>query len=137
MLVFDSQTMCGISTKTGKDGSVKQGVGEWTLYARMAKKGPPAWQVSVPVRPRAMLLAGKVLFLAGTPDVEDPKDPWAAIDGKKGALLWAVSMIDGKRLNEIKLAVAPVWDALAAANGRLYVSMKDGTLACFGKPAEK
>ena len=87
----------------------------------------------MPIRPRAMLLADKILFLAGTPDIADAEDPWAAIKGQKGALLWAISTADGTKLGETKLDVPPVWDGLAAANGRLYVSMTDDTVLCLGR----
>lgn len=31
-----------------------------------------------------------------------------------------------------KIPVIPVWDGMIAANGRLYVSLKDGTVLCMG-----
>jgi outer membrane protein assembly factor BamB len=130
--VFDSQRAYAIASKARNDAFLKQGQGEWTVSARHARKGPPAWEVTVPIRPRAMLLADQTLFLAGTPDIADPQDPWAAIKGGKGATLWALSKTDGAKLGETTLDVPPVWDGLAAAGGRLYISLTDGRLLCLG-----
>ncbi|MCK5270375.1 MAG: hypothetical protein KAJ46_06305, partial [Sedimentisphaerales bacterium] len=55
--------------------------------------------------------------------------------GRKGALLWAVSASDGKKLNEYKLGALPVWDGMATAYGRLYLSLKNGRVQCFA-PAQ-
>ncbi len=93
---------------------------------------PPKWSGWVPVRVRAMVLAGETLFVAGPPDELDPKDPMGAFEGRKGALLWAVSTADGKRLSERKLDAPPVFDGMIAAGGRLYLSTRDGRLTCMG-----
>jgi hypothetical protein len=78
-----------------------------------------------------MVVAGSTLFVAGTPDVVDPEDPWAAFEGRKGGVLWAVSTADGKKLAEYSLDHPPVFDGMAAARGRLYISTTDGNVACF------
>ena len=88
--------------------------------------------IRIPVRVTAMALAGPTLFAAGTPDLLDPADPWGAIAGRKGGLLWALSASNGKKLAERKLAAPPVLDGLAAANGRLYIATKAGRLLCLG-----
>lgn len=54
-----------------------------------------------------------------------------ALDGKRGTLLWAVSADDGKKPAEYKLPGLPAWDALIAAQDRLYLTMQDGTVRCF------
>jgi hypothetical protein len=96
---------------------------------------PPLWKTFLPVRIRAMVKAGDTLFVAGPPDELDAKDPYAALDGKRGAKLVAVSAKDGKKLAESTLDVPPVFDGLIAAKGRLLVALEDGSLACLeGKP---
>jgi len=96
---------------------------------------PPLWKTFLPVRIRAMVKAGDTLFVAGPPDELDAKDPYAALDGKKGAKLVAVSAKDGKKLAESALNVPPVFDGLIAAGGRLLIALQDGSLACLeGKP---
>ena len=99
-------------------------------YTRMV---PPVWHQWVPVRIRAMVLAGERLFVAGPPDVVDPDDPMAAFDGRKGAVLRVHSAADGRMLSEQKLDSPPVFDGLIAAGGRLYLSMTNGRLLCMGK----
>ena len=63
----------------------------------------------------AMVLAGGTVFVAG----------------KTGRLV-AFAAQDGRRLAERGLP-APVWDGMAAAYGRLYVSTSQGDLLCLGK----
>ena len=114
---------------------VTPGRGDYTL---IATKGPEreareVWSVTVPVRMRAMVLAGKRVYVAGPPDVADPEDYWAAFDGKKGGELWAFSAADGEKLSALSLDAPPVADGMSAAGGRLYLSTKDGKLLCFGR----
>ena len=109
-------------------------------YTRGVPKGigftrsrPPVWHDWVPVRIRAMVLAGKRLFVTGPPDVIDPANPMAAFEGGKGGLLRVVSAADGTKLAEYKLESPPVFDGMIAADGRLYISTLDGRLLCMGK----
>ena len=115
---------------------------------------PTQWKRKIDLLARGMVLCGKVLFVAGPPDLfgvapGDARHPYSpasveslrsqreALDGTKGCLLWAVSTVDGRRLSEHKLDGLPAWDGLIAANGRLYLTMQDGTVCCFsGKPAQ-
>jgi PQQ-like domain len=108
-------------------------------YTRGVPKGigftrekPPTWFKWVRVRIRGMVLAGSHLFVAGPPDVVDPQDPMAAFKGRDGAVLRVHSAADGKMLAEYKLDAPPVFDGLIAANGRLYLSLENGTLLCMG-----
>jgi len=80
-----------------------------------------AWTVDLVADPKrsddiaALLLAGDTVFAAG-----------------RQGRLFAFALADGRRLAERDLP-APVWDGLAAAHGRLYVSTQDGSLICLGK----
>jgi outer membrane protein assembly factor BamB len=105
------------------------------------------WRGSPPLQVRAMVLADKTLFMAGPPDVANEEQAFyapddeeviaklneqsEALEGKKGALLWVVSTADGKKLAEHKLDSPPVFDGMAASNGRLYLATKDGKVLCF------
>ena len=113
-----------------------------------------SWSDDTSVQVTAMVLADKVLFAAGPPDVEDEvksarmlADPEtrkklaeqsAAFEGKRGALLVAVAAGTGKKLAAYRLAAMPRFDGMIAANGRLYLSMADGKVLCLspdkGKP---
>jgi hypothetical protein len=92
---------------------------------------PTVWQSWLPVRIRAMVKAGDILFAAGAPDVFDEKDPFAALEDRRGASLVAISAADGKQLSELKLDSPPVFDGLIAAGGRLFVCQRDGQIVCL------
>ena len=49
------------------------------------------------------------------------------------ALFVAVSAADGSELASYPLDGEPVFDGMAAAAGRLYLAMTDGSVVCFGK----
>jgi len=90
------------------------------------------WSKRVSIMVRAMVLVGDTLFLAGAPDpTSGDQLPADALAGKTGGLLWAVSAADGSKRTEIELAAMPVFDGMAAANGRLYLATNDGRVLCF------
>lgn len=89
------------------------------------------WRVRVAMRPVAMALAADKLLLAGPPDRQDPAEAMAALEGRQGGVLLVLSATDGKVLSEIALATPPVFDGLAIAQGRLYVSTTDGKVLCL------
>jgi hypothetical protein len=96
-----------------------------------ARRGPAVevWTKPVTIQVRAMILTDKVLFVAGHP--ADTGNGPAARDENKGALLMAISASDGTELAQYQLDSTPVFDGMAAAYGRLYVSMEDGSLLCL------
>jgi len=103
-----------------------------------AKRGPAKmtfkWSTDPPIRARALVLAGKTLFFAGTPNQGNSSDEArAAMIGKEGAKLVAVSTEDGAKLAELPLSAPPVLDGMTAAGGHLYLSTVDGQIVCFGE----
>ncbi len=102
-----------------------------TKKKRKGASGTGVWSIQVPIRGTAMALAGDVLFMAGAPDVVDPKDSLGAFEGRKGMVLCAFSTADGKKLSELKLESLPVWDGLAASGGRLYLATQAGRVICL------
>jgi outer membrane protein assembly factor BamB len=119
-----------------KNAMSAPGKQECKLFRVETRGAKAVWSAVVPVRVRAMVLAegGEgVVFAAGPPDTAPPQNPWAAFDGKLGAELWALSAKDGTKLSTLKLDAAPVFDGMAAAGGKLYLSTVDGKLRCFGK----
>jgi len=103
-----------------------------------AKRRQPAappkeyrWTSQVPVLVRAMVLADRTLFLAGPPDGAQLAELPAALEGRKGGRLLAVSAEGGQPLAEYPLDAPPVFDGMAAAGGRLYLSTGDGKVLCF------
>ncbi len=111
-----------------------RGVEKGTGYVR---RRPAKWQKMIPLRIRAMVLAGNHLFAAGTPDVVDPKDPLAALEGRKGAMLQVFSAKDGSLVKSHSLSSLPAFDGLSAAAGRLYMATRDGKVVCFGSALRK
>ena len=54
-----------------------------------------------------------------------------AAEGKSGATLSVVSSADGAVLSEVELESPALFNGISAANGRLYISNKNGELVCF------
>ena len=110
------------------------------------------WAHPVPVLLRAMAMGGKSVFVSGPPDLIDEeyafekmaqkdasvleqlKEQDEALDGKRGASLFAVSTETGRMGSEVRLKSPPVWDGMAVAQGRLYMATVDGKVICYGKP---
>jgi len=106
------------------------------------------WTQDLPLLPRAMVLAGETLFLAGPADTIDEEQAFRAIadpkvsedlaeqatifEGNQGAVLRAVSVTGGDTLAEYPLEASPVFDGMAAAAGRLYITTTDGKVVCLG-----
>jgi hypothetical protein len=126
----------------GAGGAAEKGGGGW----------PCRWERKLPFHVRALVATGGAVFAAGPPDVLDEVKVFAdlygkaragfqlppesaaqdaALRGEKGALLWAVSADKGDTLAEHTLDALPVFDGMAAAHGKLYVSMADGTVRCL------
>jgi len=86
-----------------------------------------AWSKSIDIYPRAMLLAGDTLFLAGPGTVGD----FFSGSPKSDVSLLAVATEDGSTKTEIKLKASPVYDSFAACGGRLYFTTVDGRVVCW------
>lgn len=111
------------------------------------------WSRDVPLLVRAMVLADETLFLAGPPRLFDEtrvrtfkRDPdpethqalarqAAALEGREGAVLWAVSSADGAKLAGLALEAMPVFDGMIAASGRIYYAATDGRIIALEGPA--
>lgn len=111
----------------------------------------PHWTKDAPLFVRAMVKAGPNLFIVGPPDIVDEAETFerlknrdvtveavlsrqdALLNGSEGALLRAVSASDGSTLSSMQIESLPVWDGLAAAHGRLFLSTQDGTVICLGE----
>lgn len=104
----------------------------WNLGVGFARAKPAKWVKVIPVRVRAMVRTGRVLFAAGTPDVCGPDDPTGALEGRKGAVLMAFDPADGKKLAQTDVTWSPVFDGMIAADGRLYISTTNGRIVCYG-----
>ncbi|MCK4959385.1 MAG: hypothetical protein KAT00_08285, partial [Planctomycetes bacterium] len=105
------------------------------------------WTKDTTILARAMVLADETIFIAGPPDMVDEEqlfdnfqDPQmqkkakaqdASLADKKGAILMAISTKNGKKLAQYELDSMPTWDAMAAANNRLYIATEKGNIICM------
>jgi outer membrane protein assembly factor BamB len=121
LLAFTDDRIFGITT----DRKMRP---DFELFAKRCgdaadpEKDAPLWSTRVPAGTQALLPAGSTLFVAGPGDKANPK----------GGMLWSYSVADGSKLSELRFGDAPVFDGLAAANGRLYLSTQGGKILCFG-----
>lgn len=130
LLVYDDTTVHGYGRRS-VHWSNEFLDGDYHLYARPREGSKDLWSCSVPIRVQAMVRAGDTIFMAG-PDAQSvlqgeapPHDP--------PALLLAYSATDGSPLASYPLDSLPVFDGMAAAQGRLIVALADGSVVCFGK----
>ena len=101
------------------------------------------WSRQVPIFARALVLADTTLLLAGpheqaelrTGELTLPNLDKAesAFQGRQGAALCLVDAAGGEPLAQYKLESPPVFDGMIAARGRIFISLKDGSLVCFGQ----
>ncbi|MFP4057614.1 MAG: PQQ-binding-like beta-propeller repeat protein [Candidatus Brocadiia bacterium] len=152
ILVFDGDEAYGVCaykkfvTKSyphdiftaGKDGyrlfatPADEGRTEGRARRRRAARPADRWAVRIPIRVQGMVLTPRCLVVAGSPDVVPEDDPWAALEGRAGGVLAVFSREDGEKLAELELGSPPVYDGLAAARSRLYVSTTAGSVLCLG-----
>ncbi len=61
-------------------------------------------------------------------------DRTAELQGKPAGFLTVLSTADGQKLSDVRLASLPTFDGLAIARQRVFLSLQDGRLVCFGNP---
>jgi len=89
------------------------------------------YRVDLPGRGRAIVRSGEHLFVAIMPtDVLGP-DPHTADEGRCGGAVLVRAEDNGAAVAEYSLNSPPVWDGMAAANGRLYIATQDGRIVCL------
>jgi hypothetical protein len=109
------------------------------------------WHSQPSLYPQAMLLTKKTFLIAGPPRFDEevtalrlstartdrfPSDPLLQMaldtfEGRKGGVLCAIDKAGGTQLAELQLSSPPVFDGMAAANGRVYMSLKNGQVVCL------
>jgi len=89
------------------------------------RSGSQAWSVSVkaPRQVRALALTGSHLLSASAKAGDAP-----------GGILTLSNTEDGATVTEVELPAPPVFDGLAAAHERVYISLANGTLLSMGRP---
>jgi hypothetical protein len=79
-----------------------------------------------------MVLTADSLIVAGPPDVVAADDPLGSFEARKGGVLTMHDAASGEKRAEIQLESPPVFNGAAAAQGRLFLTEENGTLACYG-----
>ena len=109
-----------------------------TIASRGGRKSGDAWSKDIELQPRAMVLAGDKLCLAGWVDAVAiemktgrPRDP--ANPDPHDSVLRIYSADNGELISESKLKAEPTFDGMAAAHGKLFLSLKNGKLLCLGE----
>jgi outer membrane protein assembly factor BamB len=129
LLVFDGSTIYGYGRKTVHWSNQLED-GPYRLFARArSEEGTVRWEKPVPLRVRAMVLADNVLFVAGPR--AGVHDLPAEGDEDEEAVLVALSAADGTELAQCQLESPPIFDGIAAAQGRLYISTTGGSVLCL------
>lgn len=143
----------GVETGKGKVGAALwfKGPGAGGASGSAGSYVKHTWDRYVPIVTRSMALAGNTLFVSGPPDLVDEeyaferlaaKDPAilqelkeqdAALEGQRGAKMWAVNVKTGEQSAGFDLDTPPVWDGIAVAHGRVYIATLDGRVKCYGK----
>ncbi|MHC4250665.1 MAG: outer membrane protein assembly factor BamB family protein [Planctomycetota bacterium] len=100
--------------------------------------GGGTWSIGEKLQPRAMILAGDHLLLAGRTDefaieLKSGRARGAGARDDLRPVLRAYAAKSGKRVSETTLGSAPVFDGLAAAYGDVFVSLENGKLVCLGE----
>ncbi|MCP4262552.1 MAG: PQQ-binding-like beta-propeller repeat protein [Planctomycetes bacterium] len=110
--------------------SKKSGTLQERRQRRTLKSNSHEWNRKASIQYRAMVLADDVLFGAGWKDSEKifAQEPHS----KNDSVLVVMSAAYGKVLGEYSLEAEPVFDGMAAAYGKLYLSLKDGSVVCYG-----
>jgi outer membrane protein assembly factor BamB len=139
----------GVTPAKGKFGQALQFTGAGGASSGLLVEH--TWTKDLPLLARGMVLAGSTLFVAGPPDLIDEEQAFrriddaqvqgqlaeqaAALQGSKGAVLIAVSAVDGGLLARCEIDSPPVFDGMIAAQGRLYLATARGDLVCFREGA--
>jgi len=99
------------------------------------------WTKAATFIARAMVLTKDKLFVAGIPELgkTDKKglrfnnndEALKTFMGEKGAYLRTISLEHGIIEAGVELETAPVFDGMSAAKGRLFISLKNGTVVCY------
>ena len=122
----------GVYSRTNKTVTQNRGSKKAPRKTRVQSVAEQRWASPIPLTGKALVLAGDTVFVAGTPAAFPADDLAKAYEGRMGGVLWAASASTGEKVAECKLNAVPVWDGMAVANGRLYLSLNNGAVLCMG-----
>ena len=81
----------------------------------------------------SMVLTKDKLFVAGPPEMgnretEEAKNKWL---GREGGKLLCLSSKDGDLLSELKIESPSIFDGMVAADGKIFISLQNGSVICL------
>ena len=135
LMVFDAKTCWSALEKRGEHGLLAfdiQGIDQ-----RVPKDFPLKNTIeqkvlaqSMDIHPRAMIKCGEHLVVAGFIKEGSAEHAYGTPIEEKGVLL-LLAADSGETTSRIDLDSPPIFDGIAAANGKLYVSCEDGSVLCL------
>jgi outer membrane protein assembly factor BamB len=134
LLSFDDTTIYGYGRATVHWSDQLQD-GPYRLFAAKYGEEAPQWAKPLPIQVRAMVLADKMLLVAG-PSTEE-KSTAANSNASRKAELLVVSAADGSVLARYALDASPLYDGMATAAGRLYMALENGRIVCMDQKASE
>ncbi|PCJ55039.1 MAG: hypothetical protein COA79_21115 [Planctomycetota bacterium] len=125
MLAIKSNTIVGFTSFPNlrdKYSKTRPGKGDHKLFIGSLKVKN---KLSIPllIRPRGLIIAKDKIFVAGSLDTYPTTSQY----------LTCYSIINGEKISNINIPSPVVFDGLAVANRKLFLSSLDGFLRCFGK----
>jgi hypothetical protein len=81
----------------------------------------------------SIVLTEELLYVAGPPAIrnETTIEALERWQGKRGGTLWCLNTQNGKKMSELPLPTPTVYEGMAAAYGKLYAALKDGSVLCL------
>jgi hypothetical protein len=81
----------------------------------------------------SIVLTEESLYLAGPPAIrnETTIEALRKWQGHQGGRLWCLATKDGKGMSQLPLPSPTVYEGMAAAHGKLYLALKDGSVLCL------
>jgi len=123
---------------------LKEGRSKRRTRKKQGGGGGSGWSKSIPFTVRAMAGTPDRLVIAGVPSktaqgpgerhiisFADPSAARDAFQGRLGSFLRILSATKDNQICEVRLPAMPVFDGTSIADGRIYVSLKDGRLLCL------
>jgi len=130
LLAFDDTRVYGYG-RTKVHWSSEFEDGGYRVFARRRDADKPEWSARVPVHVRAMILAGEIIFAAGAGPAPGKAPEKQGISATP--LLLALSTSDGSELARLPIPAPPVFNGMAAAQDKLFLTLEDGQVVCLAE----
>lgn len=152
ILAFDGEDVYGYGRETVSSAATGHRADHYVLW-RQDKNAPSSgkknaapnsiWKFDDSLIVRAMALTEDKLVVAGPPDLgkksseilafDNEEEALAGFLGERGVKLRLLAREDGKTLAEYDLDAMPSFDGLSAGHRKLFISLKNGTVECWGE----